>query len=106
MNHSSDPTYDKIAKPIVRLYKPGGSYLEAVFGEILPHGFLEKSYHDLFPNFDSWVGDAQNVWSVSECKGVSLASFHVYRAQDGHLLSIEHSRPSHAQVLLYWKTKK
>lgn len=105
INHSSDPGYTNFVQPRVRLYKSHDDFLEAEFGSIPPHGFLEKSIPDLFPHFLEWSQKAKYLWTVSECKGVSLASFHTYRDDQNQLLAIEHSRPSHAQVVQYWKKK-
>jgi hypothetical protein len=105
INHSSDPAYENSANPVVRVYKSSDSYLEADFGAILPHSFKERSLDDLFPNFESWCGHSEKLWTVAHCKGFTLASFHTYRDQAKALMAIEHSRPSHAQVINYWKQK-
>jgi hypothetical protein len=105
INHSSDPEYNTAVSPTVRLYKSHDEFIETDFGAIAPHGFLEKGLHQLFPQFETFRADAKNLWTVSNCKGVSLASFHTYRNLQGQLMAIEHSRPSHAQVIQYWKQK-
>ncbi len=106
INHSSDPMYNKSVSPIIRVYQSKDIYLEHSFGEIKPHGFKEVVIENLFPETKEWKKNNQNFWVVTECKGASLASFHTYRNIEGQLLAIEHSRPSHAQILDYWKGKK
>ncbi len=105
INHSSDPEYSKAVTPKVRLYKSHDEFIESELGAIAPHGFLEKGLHEIFPQFESFKAGAKNLWTVSNCQGVSLASFHTYRNRQGQLMAIEHSRPSHAQVIQYWKQK-
>jgi hypothetical protein len=106
INHSSDPAYNQSVSPVMRLYRGKDAYLERSFGAIPPHGFRELMVADAFPEAVEWRQARQPLWMVTECKGVTLASFHVYRDLEGQLLAIEHSRPSHAQVLDYWKAKK
>ena len=103
INHSSDLAYGKAVEPRVRLYKSHDDFLEADFGPIAPHGFREVALVELFPELESWGKDACNIWAVTECKGVTLASFHTYRNRRTELMAIEHSRPSHTQVIKYWK---
>lgn len=106
INHSSDPGYSTVAKPVIRVYRDAQTFLEKPFPEIAAHGFNEALVEDLFPEVIDWKKQNISFWIITECKGVSLASFHTYRDDAGNLLAIEHSRPSHAQVLDYWKKKK
>jgi hypothetical protein len=105
INHSSEPSYNQSVNPKIRLHRSKEEYVEASFGEIQPHGFREVNLQSLFPEFEKWKSESPNLWTVSECKGVTLASFHTYRNREGNLLAIEHSRPSHTQVIDYWKKK-
>jgi hypothetical protein len=105
INHSSDPAYSKSANPVIRLHKSHDEFLEADFGPIKAHSFTEQGLDQLFPNWADWSKNSKNIWTVAQCKGVTLASFHTYRRNDNTLLAIEHSRPSHAQVINYWKKK-
>ncbi len=106
INHSSNPAYNETARPVIRVYTDAKTFLEKPFPAIAPHGFSEALVEDLFPEVIKWKENKTPFWIVTECKGTSLASFHTYRDNHGNLLAIEHSRPSHAQVLDYWKKKK
>lgn len=105
INHSSEPGYSQVVNPKIRLHRSKEEFLEASFGEIQPHGFREVNLEALFPQLEKWKSEASALWTVAECKGVTLASFHTYRNESGNLLAIEHSRPSHTQVIEYWKKK-
>lgn len=103
INHSSDPSYDRPANPIVRLHRGVNDYIETHFGEIPPHAAVERSIPELFPNvvnFLSPVGGRG--YTVTSLKGTSLASVHVLRRPDGALLSMEHSRPAYPNIVKYF----
>ena len=101
INHSSDPKYSDVARPLCILRRADGKYLEAEFGEIQPFGGLERSMVDLFGedvlNFLEETGGRGT--TVITCPGISLASLHIMRRKDGRGMSIEHSRPSHTYLL-------
>lgn len=102
INHSSDPAYDKTVNPTVRLYREGGDFLEAPFGDIAPHAALERSMLDLFPEAEAFLAaNGGRGYTVTRLKGASLASIHVQRSRAGQLASMEHSRPAHPNVVDY-----
>lgn len=106
INHSSNPAYNQSAAPVVRLHRTKNDYIERSFGMIAPHGFLEIDLETVFPELAAMKENHGPFWFVTECKGTTLASFHTYRNMQHQLLAIEHSRPSHAHILDYWKAKK
>lgn len=105
MNHSSNPDYNQSVNPTIKIYAETGETFEAAFGSISPHGYKEVILDDAFSEIAKWKKYRVNFWSSTHCKGVTLASFHTYRDTNNILIAIEHSRPSHAQVINYWKKK-
>ncbi len=102
INHSSDPAYDQRVTPTVRLFRADGQFLEAPFGEIAPHAALEKTISEVFADAEAFLaGNAGRGFTVTRLKGATLASIHVLRSRDGHLASMEHSRPAHPNVVDY-----
>lgn len=102
INHSSDPEYDRIVTPTIRLHRSPQEYLEAKFGEIYPHGALERSITDLFPEAEQFLASTGGKgFTVAQAKGVSLASLHILRARDGISVGIDHSRPAFTNVVDY-----
>lgn len=102
INHSSDPEYDRIVTPTIRLHRSPQEYLEAEFGEIYPHGALERSVTDLFPEAEQFLASTGGKgFTVAQAKGVSLASLHILRARGGISVGIDHSRPAFTNVVDY-----
>ena len=102
INHSSDPGYDKIVNPTVRLHRAPDSFQEAPFGDIAPHAGMERSLLDLFPDAQDFLaGHGGRGYTITRLKGASLASIHVQRSRGGELASMEHSRPAHPNVVDY-----
>ncbi|MCP9451742.1 MAG: hypothetical protein NNA23_03550 [Nitrospira sp.] len=102
INHSSDPEYDRIVTPTIRLYRSPQEYLEEKFGEIHPHGALERSMTDLFPEAEQFLASTGGKgFTVAQAKGVSLASLHILRARGGISVGIDHSRPAFTNVIDY-----
>jgi hypothetical protein len=102
INHSSDPEYDRIVMPTIRLYRNPQEYLEAKFGEIHPHGALERLITDLFPEAEQFLASTGGRgFTVAQAKGVSLASLHILRAREGISIGIDHSRPAFTNVIDY-----
>lgn len=103
INHSSNPEYNQVANPTVRLYRNLADFTEVSFGEIPAHSAKERSLLDLFPNAAEFLKDSNGLgFSITSLKGASLASLHVLRRQDGELLSIEHSRPAYPNIVKYF----
>lgn len=100
INHSSDPEYDRPVTPTIRLYRDVRTYREAPFGQILPHGALEKSVTDLFPDASEFLGPTGGKGlTIARAQGASLASVHLLRSRSGRTLGLDHSRPSYANVV-------
>lgn len=103
INHSSDPDYDRSVCPTVRLHRGVDEFLEAPFGDIPPHAALERSITELFPDAAEFLAPTDGRgYSITTLRGASLASIHVLRAPDGELLSLEHSRPAHPNIVSYF----
>lgn len=103
INHSSNPGYDQVANPTVRLYRNHTDYIEASFGEIPAHSAKERTILDIFPNAADFLSESNQLgFSVTSLKGASLASLHVLRRPDAELLSIEHSRPAYPNIVKYF----
>lgn len=102
INHSSAPSYDKTVSPQVRLHRAADDFLEASFGDIAPHAALERSIPELFPGAAEFLaGSGGRGYSITTVRGASLASIHVLRTPDGELLSLDHSRPAHPNIVDY-----
>lgn len=102
INHSSEPEYDKTVCPVVRLYRSAAEWLEAPFGDIPPHAALERSVVNLFPNAAEFLRETGGRGvSITSAKGATLASIHVLRTPAGELMSLEHSRPAHPNIVDY-----
>jgi hypothetical protein len=102
VNHSSDPDYNKPVVPTIRLYRNETEFLETTFGEIQPHGRLEKTILELFPEAENFLKPtAGRGCTVAQAKGATLASFHIIRNRNGKIAAIDHSRPSHPNVVDY-----
>jgi hypothetical protein len=100
INHSSDPEYDRPVTPTVRLYRDIHTYRETEFGQIPPHGALERTITDLFPDAPEFLGPVGGKGlTITRAQGASLASVHLLRSRSGHTLGIDHSRPSYANVV-------
>lgn len=103
INHSSNPLYNQFVNPKVRLYRNPKEYIEADFGEIPPHSFREKTILELFPDCELFLESTNGQgYSITKLKGATLASIHILRSRNGDLLSMEHSRPSHPNVINYF----
>jgi hypothetical protein len=103
INHSSDPEYDRTVSPISRLHRSREEFLEAPFGSIAPHGALERSVPDLFPDAAEFLApNAGRGYLVTRNKGASLASLHLIRSRDGRSMALDHSRPAHTNVVAYF----
>ena len=102
INHSSEPMYNNVVHPTVRLHINPEIYLETCFGEIAPHTAREKSIIELFPNAKEFLEPAGGVgYSVSRLQGATLASVHVLRNRSGQIAALEHSRPTHTNIINY-----
>lgn len=102
INHSSEPSYDNFVCPTVRLHRNKSEFMEASFGKIPPHAYLEKSLLDLFPDAENFLENYGGIgYSVTSLKGASLASLHALRSPKGDLLALEHSRPAHTNIISY-----
>lgn len=102
INHSSDPLHDTPARPSIRLYRNPTEYLEADFGEIAPHGALERGVLELFPDAPEFLRqNGGRGYSVTRAVGVSLASIHILRSPDGRTVGMDHSRPAHTNLVDY-----
>ena len=78
-------------------------YQEARFGDIAPHGALERSVPDLFPRAGEFLAAHHGYgYTVAQGPGVSLASIHIIRSRDDRSLALEHSRPAHTNVVDYF----
>lgn len=103
INHSSNPSYNQFVNPKVRLYRNPEEFIETDFGEIPPHSILEKTILELFPECESFLASNDGRgYSITTLKGATLASIHILRSRNGELLSMEHSRPSHPNVVKYF----
>jgi len=101
INHSSDPAYDRPVTPSIRLYRDRDHFLEASFGEIPPHGALERRMSDLFPGAREFLAPSGGRGlTVARVQGASLASIHLLRA-GARSLALDHSRPSYTNVVDY-----
>lgn len=102
VNHSSDPAYNREVNPTIRLYRSVDEFMEVSFGKIPAHAAVEKSITELFPDAADFLApNGGRGFSVSTLKGATLASVHVLRRPDGVLMSMEHSRPAHANIINY-----
>ena len=102
INHSSEPSYNKIVTPLIRLYRNDTEYLETSFGNISPHASLERNILDLFPSAPKFLTPNRGIGhTVTTLKGTSLASLHILRSEDNHIAALEHSRPSHANIISF-----
>ena len=100
INHSSDPEYDRPVSPTMRLYRDPGNFLEAPFGDIPPHGALERRVSDLFPGAAQFLaGTGGRGYTITRASGASLASIHLLRSKTGRTLGMDHSRPSYTNVV-------
>lgn len=102
INHSVDPEYDRIVTPTIRLYRNPSEFVETIFGEIPPHGALERSILDLFSKADRFLEPTGGRgFTVTQAEGSSLASIHILRARDGRSLGMDHSRPAFTNIVDY-----
>lgn len=102
INHSSDCEYDRIVTPTIRLHRTPREYLETSFGEISPHGALERLITDLFPEAEQFLAPTGGRgFTVAHAKGCSLASIHILRAREGTSIGMDHSRPAFTNVVDY-----
>lgn len=100
INHSSDPGYDRPVSPTIRLYRHPRSYLEAPYGEIPPHGALERAVTDLFPQAPEFLAPVRGKGvTVARAQGASLASVHILRSKSGRTMGLDHSRPAYTNVV-------
>lgn len=100
INHSSDPGYDRPVHPAVRLYRDTTNYIEAGFGEIPPHGAVERAVTELFPDAPRFLApNGGRGLMIALAKGASLASIHLLRSKSGRTLGLDHSRPAYANVV-------
>lgn len=100
INHSSDPCYDRPVTPVIRLYADSCTFLETTFGTIPPHGCLERTIPELFPDAASFLASSGGRgFTIAQAPGVSLASIHLLRSRSGRTLGLDHSRPSYANVV-------
>lgn len=100
LNHSSDPEYDRPVSPTMRLYRDPANFLEAPFGEIPPHGALERHVTELFPEAARFLAGTQGRgYAITRASGASLASIHLLRSKSGRTLGMDHSRPSYTNVV-------
>jgi hypothetical protein len=106
INHSSDPSYDVVCRPTVRLHRSPQEFIEADFGDIPPLGMRERRLTEMFPNAREYLAPVGGRgFTVTKVKGVTLASIHMFRSHSNQTFSLEHSRPSHANVIRYAETK-
>lgn len=106
INHSSNPAYTTSVTPTVRLYRNNEEFIENSFGTITPLGMREMSILDLFPNAKEFLAPNKGLGTtITKAKGVTLASLHITRCSNGGSFGIEHSRPSHANVVNYTRVK-
>lgn len=102
INHSSDPEYDRSVTPTIRLYRDAQTYLETFFGEIQPHGAVERTVIDLFPNAVEFLAPSSGKGlTIARAEGASLASLHLLRSRTGRTMALDHSRPSYTNVVDY-----
>lgn len=102
INHSSDPGYDRSVTPTVRLCRDPHAYLEADFAEIPPHGAVERVITDIFPDAESFLAPTGGRGlTIARAKGASLASIHLLRSRSRWTMALDHSRPSHTNVVDY-----
>jgi hypothetical protein len=100
INHSSDPEYDRRVSPTIRLHHDAASFLEAPFGDIPPHGALERSVTDLFPHAREFLApNGGRGFTIARAQGASLASVHLLRSRSGRTLGLDHSRPAYTNVV-------
>ena len=84
----------------MRLYRNPDDFLESPFGEIPPHGALERRVTDLFPDAGGFLGATEGWgYTITRASGASLASIHLLRSRSGRTLGMDHSRPAHTNVL-------
>jgi hypothetical protein len=100
-NFSSDPAYDQVANPTVRLYRDEKEFLEAKFGPIAPFGGAEKSMVELFgEEAEEFLRPTNGSGTlVAEESGRTLTSIHLIRNRKTGGMSIEHTRPTHMYVV-------
>lgn len=102
INHSSDPHYDRVVTPVIRLHRSRDEYLEQPFGAIAPHGALERGIAELFPDAESFLAPAGGTgYAVTRAEGASLASLHLIRHRDGASMALDHSRPAYTNIVDY-----
>lgn len=102
INHSSEPSYNSTVAPTVKLHRSPEEFIEAPFGEIPPFGTRERGLSELFPQAQEFLKPTQGRgFSVAQCKGSTLASIHVFRDKSGAVLSMDHSRPAHTNIVDY-----
>lgn len=106
LNHSSEPSYERSVEPKVRLFRNTDEFLEADFGPIPPFGIRERSLRSLFPQADEFLAPVGGRgFTITQAKGVTLASIHLMRGKSGKTLGMEHSRPAHGNVIKYSRMK-
>lgn len=100
INHSSDPSWSRVAEPRCELLRADGSSLAADFGAIPPFGARERSLLELFgPEVEAFLAPCDGLGTlITTCEGLTLASLHLLRDRSGRLKAIEHSRPTHVYL--------
>jgi len=102
LNHSSDPGHDRAVTPTIRLYRNQCDFLECSFGEIPPHGALERTVLDLFSEARDFLkSTGGRGFTIVRAAGVSLASIHLLRSLSNTTLGMDHSRPAFTNVVDY-----
>lgn len=103
INHSSNPLYKSTVNPTIRLYRNNKEFLETKFGKIKPHCYKEVSILELFPSAKKFLKkNSGKGYTITTLKGYTLASIHVIRSTRGEIVSMEHSRPSHTNIIKYF----
>lgn len=102
INHSSKPDYSETVSPMVKVYNGTGDYIEAPFGEIPPHTYRLVDVEKILPQVAQFIkNNTENICSITEVKGTTLASVHILYDKKTGSMAMDHSRPSHATVIDY-----
>lgn len=104
MNHSSNPDYDVTIEPQITLKNVNNETLTRSFGKIPPHFFRTMDVEDIFPEAQEFLkaGQGSGV-TITELKGYSVASYHFNYNKKTGSYAVDHSRPSHANVIDYMR---